>query len=60
MYIDILLEDMFQNYHGHDLFDRDKMQEIARRFKVKKADTISLFIETLSEALVSRHKDRRL
>ena len=55
MYINVLLEDVFHSHHGHDLFDIDKSQDILRRFKVKKSDTVSQLIEMLAETLVSVH-----
>jgi len=53
MHVNVILEDVFHSYHGHDLFDRDKSQDIVRKFKQKRSDTISQFIETLAGALVS-------
>lgn len=53
MYINVLLEDVFHSYHGHDLFDKDRCQDIVRKFKQKKLDTISQLIHTIADALVS-------
>lgn len=53
MYINVVLEDVFQSHHGHDLFDTDKSMDALRKFKQKRADTVSQLLETLAEALVS-------
>lgn len=53
MYIHVLLEDVYQSHHGHDLFDGDKCADMIRKFKQKKTDTVSQLLDTLSEALVS-------
>lgn len=53
MYINVLLEDVFYSHHGHDLFDHEKSQDFIRRFKIRKADTVSQVIQTFADSLVS-------
>ena len=56
MTVNVVLEDLFESHHGHDLFDVDKSQECLRSFRIKKTDTLSQFIDMLAETLV-RYRD---
>lgn len=53
MTVNVVLEDMFESHHGHDLFDLDKGQDSMRPFRIKKADTLAQFLEMLADTLVS-------
>lgn len=52
MIVNVVTEDLFYTHHTHDLLDMEKSQDKVRTFRVKKADTVSMFIEQLSDALV--------
>ncbi|XP_067928164.1 ubiquitin carboxyl-terminal hydrolase 7-like isoform X2 [Watersipora subatra] len=60
MYINVLLEDVFYSHHGHDLFDHEKSQDFIRRFKIRKADTVSQVIQTFADSLNQRPSALRI
>lgn len=55
MPVHVVLEEIFQNHHGHDLFDYDKVEQNLRQFRVKKADSVTDLLKHLAETLVRSH-----
>ena len=51
MNVQVVTDDSFYGHQGNDLFDPDRANY--RTFKVKKTATVSEFLETLAENMVS-------